>query len=84
MRRAATISLLVGIAKEAKQGELAPLTAGLDQLTAGIDQLTAGIDQLAAAGDDRGGLFCARPCCAATSFSPVMVPGTRGVIVFAR
>ena len=77
MRRAATISLLVGIAKEAKQGELAPLTAGLDQLTAGIDQL-------AAAGDDRGGLFCARPCCAATSFSPVMVPGTRGVIVFAR
>ncbi|HZF55634.1 MAG TPA: hypothetical protein VE093_43770 [Polyangiaceae bacterium] len=46
MRRAATISLLVGIAKEAKQGELAPLTAGLDQLTAGIDQL-------AAAGDDR-------------------------------
>jgi hypothetical protein len=77
MRRAATISLLVGIAKEAKQGELAPLTAGLDQLTAGIDQL-------AAAGDDRGGLFCARLCCAATSFSPVMVPGTRGVIVFAR
>jgi hypothetical protein len=77
MRRAATISLLVGIAKEAKQGELAPLTAGLDQLTAGIDQL-------AAADDDRGCLFCARPCCAATSFSPVMVPGTRGVIVFAR
>jgi hypothetical protein len=77
MRRAATISLLVGIAKEAKQGELAPLTAGLDQLTAGIDQL-------AAAGGDGGGLFCARPCCAATSFSPVMVPGTRGVIVFAR
>jgi len=48
MRRAATISLLVGIAKEVKQGELAPLTAGLDQLTVGIDQLAAADDDRAA------------------------------------
>lgn len=60
-----------------KRGELAPSSAGLDQLAASIDQL-------AATGDDGSGLSCARPCYAAASSSPVMVPGTRGVIVSAR